>query len=53
MKTFTSTEVQQKFGDALNLVEDNILGAMVEKAMKEGSASDTEVNNLLDNIRNA
>jgi hypothetical protein len=86
MKTFTSTEVQQNFGDVLNLslveavkiqkhkkdfaviisakkyaelerldalVEDNILGAMVEKAIKEGFASDSEVNSLLDNIRNA
>jgi signal transduction protein with GAF and PtsI domain len=86
MKTFTSTEVQQNFGDVLNLslveavkiqkhkkdfaviisakkyaelerlsdlVEDNILGAMVEKAIKEGFASDIAVDNLLDNIRNA
>ena len=86
MKTFTSTEVQQNFGDMLNLslveavkiqkhkkdfaviisakkyaelerlnelVEDNILGEMVEKAIKEGFAPDSEVNSLLDNIRNA
>ena len=86
MKTFTSTEVQQNFGDVLNLslveavkiqkhkkdfaviisakkyaeleqlselVEDNVLGALVEKAIKEGFASDSEATSLLDNIRNA
>ncbi|MCJ8274896.1 MAG: hypothetical protein MJK04_36530 [Psychrosphaera sp.] len=36
-----------------DLVEDHILGAMVEKAVKEGFASDTQTNSLLDNIRNA
>ncbi|MFT4928981.1 MAG: PHD/YefM family antitoxin component YafN of YafNO toxin-antitoxin module [Phenylobacterium sp.] len=35
------------------LVEDNILGAMSEKALKEGFTADSEVTSLLDNIRNA
>jgi PHD/YefM family antitoxin component YafN of YafNO toxin-antitoxin module len=40
----------QRFDD---LLENNMLDVMVEKALKEGFASATEVNNLLDNIRNA
>ena len=86
MKTFSSTQAQQNFGDVLNLslvetvkiqkhkkdfaviisakkyaeleqlnslIEDNVLGAMVEKALEEGFAPDSEVSNLLNDIRNA
>lgn len=86
MKTFTSTQVQQNFGDVLNislvepvkiqkhkkdcaviisakqyaeferiteLVEDNLLAAMVNKAMQEGFVQDKQCDSLLDNIRNA
>jgi prevent-host-death family protein len=86
MKTFTSTEVQQNFGDVLNislaepvkiqkhkkdcaviisakkyaeferiteLLEDNLLAAMVNKVTQEGFMPDKDSDNLLNNIRNA